>query len=510
MKNNKFLANKNILFIFKGSLIGLITGFVVSLFRLSIQTILDFIIYLYKLAHSNPIFLLVILLLMIFIGFINATLIKSQPHIKGSGIPEVEGQLMGELELPWFSILWKKFIAGILSIGSGLFLGREGPSIQLGSAIGQGSSQFISSTPSEVRILTASGAAAGLSAAFNAPMAGTLFILEEVYHNFSPLVWISALTSSIFANFVSSNIFGLTPVLKINHTNDFPLKYYWILLILGIVLGILGFIYQKVTFFMPKIYVKLLSSIPSYWYGILPLILVIPIGYLFPNLLGGGNSLILYLPQNNLPLYCIILIFLLRFIFSTFSYGSGLPGGIFLPILTLGALIGGIVGSIFFHLHLMPKEYIINLLIFSMAGYFAGIGKAPFSAIILITEMVGNLSHLMPLAVVSLIAYITVDILGGAPIYETLLQKILNEQKINLFSGKVDQLEFPIYEDSFYTQQRVRDIHWPQNTLLTHIRHGERNIIPNGDTIILPGDTLILIVDHKQRANTMKQLKKMQ
>lgn len=507
MKNSKLLDNKNISFILKGSLIGLITGFVVSFFRLSIQEILKFITYLYKLSHTSSLILLVILVLMILIGLANAYLIKSQPHIKGSGIPEIEGQLMGELELPWFSILWKKFIAGILSIGSGLFLGREGPSIQLGGAIGQGFSQSINSNPSETRILTASGAAAGLSAAFNAPMAGTLFVLEEVYHNFSPLVWISALASSIFSNFISSNIFGLTPVLQIHHTNNFPLKYYWILLILGVILGALGFLYQKATLIMPIIYEKTLQRIPSYFYGLVPLILVIPIGYLFPDLLGGGNSLILNLPHNQPALICIILIFILRFVFSVFSYGSGLPGGIFLPVLTLGALIGGIVGSTLFHLNLMPHEYIINLLIFSMAGYFAGIGKAPFSAIILITEMVGNLSHLMPLAVVSLVAYITVDILGGAPIYESLLQRMLNQQKINSFSGKIDQLEFPIYENSSYTQQRVRDIKWPKNTLLTYIRHGEKNIIPNGDTIIRPGDTLVIAVDHTQRGNIMRELK---
>ncbi|MGR3741235.1 chloride channel protein [Companilactobacillus sp. DQM5] len=506
MKKNKLLNNTNILFILKGALIGTMTGIVVSLFRLAIQKMLFIIISFFSLAHSNHIYLFILIFIFLIIGVIASLLIKSDQNIKGSGIPEIEGQLMGELNVSWFSVLWKKFIAGILSIGSGLFLGREGPSIQLGGVIGQGTSEIINSNPSEKRILIASGAAAGLSAAFNAPIAGTLFILEEVYHNFSPLVWISALSSSLFSDFISSNFFGLTPVLNIHYTKSFPLNYYWILIILGIILGLLGFIYQKSTLIMPNIYEKLFANIPNYFYGFIPLLILVPIGYYAPKFLGGGNSLILDLSQQHITLFLIIFIFLLRFSFSIISYGSGLPGGIFLPILTLGALIGGILGLILNQFHLLPTEYISNLLIFSMAGYFSGIGKAPFSAIILITEMVGNLSHLLPLAVVSLVAYITVDVLGGAPIYESLLQKKISINKVNQLSSDIDQLEFPIYENSSFTQQRVRNIKWPQKTLLSYIRHGDNNIIPNGDTVIRPGDTLIVLIDSKKRAEVKKEL----
>lgn len=275
---------------------------------------------------------------------------------------------------------------------------------------------------------------------------------------------------------------------------------------LGIILGVLGFIYQKLTLIMPDIYAKYLGRIPDYFYGFIPLVILLPIGYFLPEFLGGGNSLILNLPQKSVTVGLIVLIFLLRFSFSIISYGSGLPGGIFLPILTLGALIGSGVGFGLYKLDLLPEQYIVSILIFSMAGYFAGIGKAPFSAIILITEMVGNLSHLMPLALVSLIAYITVDSLGGAPIYESLLQKKLSINKIKALKGNIDQLEFPIYEHSSFTQQRVRDIKWPENTLLSHIRHGSEDIVPNGDTIIRPGDTLVILVNSGKRALVKKIL----
>ena len=119
-----------------------------------------------------------------------AWLLKQNPHISGSGIPQVEGVLTGEITDNWWATLWRKFTAGILAIGSGLMLGREGPSIQLGAAIGQGVAKYRHLSHNKAKSLIASGAAAGLSAAFNAPLAGVMFVLEEIYHSISPFVWV--------------------------------------------------------------------------------------------------------------------------------------------------------------------------------------------------------------------------------------------------------------------------------------------------------------------------------
>lgn len=107
----------------------------------------------------------------------------------------------------------EKYVLGILAIASGLMLGREGPSIQLGAVGGKGIAKWLKSSPVEERSLIASGAAAGLAAAFNAPIAALLFVVEEVYHHFSRFFWVSTLAASIVANFVSLLMFGLTPVL---------------------------------------------------------------------------------------------------------------------------------------------------------------------------------------------------------------------------------------------------------------------------------------------------------
>lgn len=261
MKNEheiKRLDSTKVIFILKGILIGAIAGIIVSLFRLFIEEMMNHLVALYLWFRINPIGLIPWTLVMIIFAVVVGLLIKSEPNIKGSGIPQVEGTLQGEIKLNWFSILWKKFVGGVLSVGSGLFLGREGPSIQLGAMVGQGFGEYTKASTSEKKIFISSGAAAGLGAAFNAPIAGLLFVIEEVHHHFSPLIWLTSLTAALTANLVSLNFFGLKPVLFIADVPSLPLKYYGLLILLGIILGALGYVYQIVLLSLPQIYKKLI------------------------------------------------------------------------------------------------------------------------------------------------------------------------------------------------------------------------------------------------------------
>ncbi|WP_119318497.1 ClC family H(+)/Cl(-) exchange transporter [Companilactobacillus formosensis] len=498
--------NEKLRLTLEGVLVGVISGILVSMFRWSIAHSLKFYQGLYVAARNNSLLVLSLLGLMIIIGLFVGYLVKKEPNISGSGIPQVEAQLGGEMHLNWWSILWRKFVGGILCIGPGLFLGREGPSIQLGSAVGQGVGDLTHDNKGvNQRVLIASGAAAGLSAAFSAPIAGAMFVLEEVYHNFSPMVWITSLASAVSANLVALYVFGLQPVLQVPYQFSLPVKYYWHLIILGIILGLMGRLYQICTLSMPAVFAK--TRLPRYIHGIIPLILIVPLGMMYTQFIGGGNEVIVNLDKFKGGLLFLMGLLFLRFVFSMISYGSGLPGGIFLPILNLGAIIGAIYAVFMNQLGLLPIYFESNLIIFAMAGYFACIGKAPFTAIILVTEMVGSLKHLMPLAVLSLVAYIVVDLLNGAPIYEALKERLnLNSEYLNRVSKFNDRLEVPIYEGSSIDGKYIRDIPFPKDILVIAVYRGERQLIPRGDTMIKAGDRIVFMVNAGQRAKISQKL----
>ena len=496
-KEVSFISQSILYSVLRGSIVGIAAGLVVVVFRLAIEKLFGVFSHLYPLATDNPIYLLLIGGLYLVIALLVGHLIKYEPNAKGSGIPQVEAELKGLMDLSWWSILWKKFIGGVLSIASGLKLGREGPSIQLGAVTAKGVSVLLKSSEMERRSLIASGAAAGLAAAFNAPIAGLLFVVEEVYHQFSRLVWVSALAASITANFISLHVFGLTPVLHMPEDLQLlSLDQYWIYILLGIFLGFAGYVYEVVILNIQVFYTMLAKIIPlpAPYYSVFAFLFIMPIGYYFPNLLGGGHQLILELPHLDQGLLTLAILILIRFVWSMISYGSGLPGGIFLPILTLGSLLGLFVARFFLDIGFISQDQMLLFIVLGMAGFFSAISKAPLTAIILVTEMVGSLNQLMVIGLVALSSYVIMDILGGAPVYEAMLEKILPEE--------VEQQEhmtlIEVVVNETLDQTFVSELRLPDSCLITsQIHHGKSRIV-KGNSQLFMGDSLLVAVPISQ------------
>ncbi|MBJ7694877.1 ClC family H(+)/Cl(-) exchange transporter [Weissella confusa] len=480
--------------------VGILVGVVVSTFRWLVELILDQWRHVYHQLVVSPdkgFWLAGTIIAMILFTFIVGQIIKGDPNVNGSGIPQVEGQLAGQMTVNPFSVLWRKFTAGLLTIGSGAMLGREGPSIQLGAAVAQLYGEKRGFDSRNNKLMIAMGAAAGLSAAFGAPVAGTLFVLEEVYRTFSTLVWLGALTSAVVADMVSVNVFGLTPVLSMTKLHDLPLMDYAWLPVLGILLGLFGYAYQRATLWAPNMF-RWLKWLPRHYHFIVVFLLLIPVGIWAPQALGGGASLILH-DANFVPTISVLVgLIVLRFVYSTIAFGSGVPGGIFLPILTLGALAGALFGTVLVHFGLLAPVNVMNMMIVGMAGYFASISKAPFTAIVLIAEMVGSMTHLVAMAIVALIAYLVVDFMGGEPIYESLLARLRLPDQLSALRGRLEGMTFVVAPGSALEDAEVRQLQLPRGVLIQRIRRGSEEHLPNGDFILQVGDELSLLTDEAQ------------
>lgn len=180
------------------------------------------------------------------------------------------------------------------------------------------------------------GASAGLAAAFNAPFAGVLFSLEELHKNFSTDVLLSAMSASITADFISRYVFGLKPVFDFSAAQMMPLQNYWMVLILGILLGLVGTLYNFCVAKSQDLYSKIGSQFIR---TAIPFLLAGACLLVYPLVLGGGHNLI-ELVSQDMAIQSLLLLFCLKFLFSMISFGSGVPGGIFLPLLVLGAISG--------------------------------------------------------------------------------------------------------------------------------------------------------------------------
>jgi len=182
----------------EGIVVGIFSGLVVSLFRFLLSRAEEFRIGLYGYLSQLPaVYTAGWFAALLAVGGVLYWLTRHEPMAGGSGIPQVKGVILGLMRMNWFRILWVKLTAGVIGLGAGLSLGREGPSIQLGAVTAQGVSRFLGRTRMEERYLITSGASAGLAAAFNAPLAGVMFSLEELHRNFSAVVLLPAMTAAM-------------------------------------------------------------------------------------------------------------------------------------------------------------------------------------------------------------------------------------------------------------------------------------------------------------------------
>ena len=482
--------------VIEGVIVGFFTGCIISLFRFVVDKSGIYLNKLYHFLSLKPLWIPVWAVILIILGYLMGTLIKKDPMVSGGGISQVEGVILRKLDMKWIRVIFEKFIGSVVSIASGLSLGIEGPSVQIGAAAGQGVGSILKKTKIEQKYLITSGVSAGISAAFNAPLAGTMFALEEVHKNFSPLILVSSLSSALSADFISREFFGMKPVFNFKNVSLLPLNYYLYIIIFGIIIGIAGAGFNKALLKAQKIYSNLHIKVELR--TIIPFIISIPVAFMVPQALGEGNSLIMSLTKEKWAFKALLIVLIAKFLFTMVSAGSGTPGGIFLPLFAIGAIIGCIYGNILTCFFGIKSSFIANFVIFAMAGYFGAVVKSPITGSILVMEMTGTFGSLLPACMMSIIAYITSDILNVKPIYQALLERFLKSstnENIEEGNKRKSVLEIPISIGSGLSGKKIKDIKWPKKCLIISIKRGDSEIIPEGENIIYPGDYLVILTN---------------
>ena len=243
-----------VILIGEGLLVGVVGGLVVLLYRVALTYAARWLGEILVFIKGDPLRVAGWFLILALFAVIVGKLVRWEPMISGSGIPQVEGDIQGKLSQDWRRVLPAKFFGGFLCLLGGLSLGREGPSIQLGAMSGQGVSRMLDRGKTEERYLMTCGASAGLSAAFHAPLAGVMFAFEEIHKGFSVGLMVSVMTASVTADYICSYIMGLDPVFLFKLEHVLPQNYYWMLLLLGVILGVLGVFYNKVMLKAQELY----------------------------------------------------------------------------------------------------------------------------------------------------------------------------------------------------------------------------------------------------------------
>ncbi len=345
------------------------------------------------------------------------------PSAAGGGIPQVKAALAKYPVVLNLRVALVKTLATILVVGAGFTVGRRGPTVHIGAALGAQVSRWIPNSPTNRRQMIAAGAAAGLAAGFNTPIAGVLFVVEELMRDISGLTLETAIAAS-FTGAVVSRIFGSTDlnvplaVIDSARRGSFAVPEIPFYIVLGILAGVLGGIFNR-------------SIISGMKFGrSLPLPMPIRIG--IAGLISG--SIIAWLPpffQDNAGLRELLiagqftwqttaLVFIAQFCLTILAYSSGAPGGLFAPALVLGSALGYLVGL--GEVALISSESPYTFAFAGMGAFFTAVVRVPVTAIVIVFEMTADFNLVLPLMITCAVAYIVAESVAKGSLYEHLLE----------------------------------------------------------------------------------------
>jgi CIC family chloride channel protein len=352
--------------------------------------------------------------------------VKFAPTAEGSGVQRVEAMFSGEVQPASMSIIPVKFFGGLLAMGSGLALGREGPTVQMGASFGGLVSRFLLKHDEDRRIVDAASAGGGLAVAFNAPIGGSIFVFEELTSNFTPWLLVSTLAAATVAVWLMRIMLGNTLSFVVPQVIPTWVWSKWPFLALGALLGVTGAIYNATIMGLLRAGDKI-SRISSLQRAAIIGAVVGLVAWFVPGMVGGGDSLTQAILSNRFEVGSLVVIVLVRFLIGQLSYVVGAPGGLFAPLVLLGAASGALFAEVVNHLargaHLDP----VACAIVGMGALFTASVRAPLTGIVLAVEMTGRADLTLGLLCASLMAMLVAMLLQSEPIYESLKRRMLSQ-----------------------------------------------------------------------------------
>ncbi len=417
------------------ALTGIASGVLITLFSYVAELLQHNSLHLYSLVRENPAFIPLLLLALAILAFISHVIIKFIPEVKGSGVPRTEGVLRGLKPIVWWRTLVGTIVGSLVSFFAGLSLGSEGPSVAIGSSIGNGVSKLYKGKNRKEEdlkefetLVTTSGSSSAFSAILCAPITGLVFTLEELHQKFSPFILISsgsAIATAMLSTVGLRKLLGMSTTLLNVELTPLPHEYTWALLLLGLITGVMAFAFNKLICSIGEI--RFLKKVPSLVKLIVVFLITGAVGLFVTEGLGGGMILVNNITKVSFTWWALLIIFITKVSLTVLAFSSEAPGGLLIPMLTIGALLGALMGKAFEAMGI-PSEYYNVFIIITMSSFLGAVLRTPITAIVLLIEITGSLSGVLTIGVEVLIAFIVAELLMRKPFYDVLLERSMKKE----------------------------------------------------------------------------------
>ena len=475
---------------------GMVTGAIVFAFRVISEGVIDISHHLYGLTHEKPYFIPALVAGAVLVGWLVSLCLTYSLHSRGGGIPTAVALMRGLITFHWLRNIIFVFTSALLSYLCGIPLGNdEGPAVQMGAAIGSGTTHvFGKRHMAWERYLMTGGATAGFATATCAPVTAVLFGLEEGHRRFSPLL-IMTCVSSVLAGMGTLEalcyFFGKSSKLfDFVITARLPLNKIWVMVPLGLACGVLAYLFGELTHLLRGLMHKHLKNLHPF-FKVAPVFAVVAIvGCVYYEAIGTGHHLIEELLHHRTAWYIALGLLALRALLVILSNDVGATGGLFTPILSFGALIGSMLAEVVIALGILDESYLTLMVMMGMVAFFAAAVRTPLTALAFAVEALSGFGNLLPILLAVLVAYAIVEVVEANSINEIAMEREIHNERLGQTRHVVD-VTMEAMPGCFAIGKAPRDILWPPScSVLSVKQENDKHFYTGG--AIEDGDVLRL------------------
>ena len=492
-KHRKIKNKKTISYIILAVMCGMIVGTVIFLFKTAATAAISLSLSAYSFVRSEPVYFPLLVLCAALLGLLASFILKYAPEGKGGGIPTAISVLRGLINFSWIKSIFSMFTSAMLTYLCAVPLGNEGPSVQIGTAVGRGCIRLFSKKQEAWdRYLMTGGACAGFAAATGAPLTGILFAFEEAQRRFSPIIFTASAITAVCASAQMKLLCELTgqsySLFGFELSEILPLTYLWVAAVIGLVCGICSELITKAYTSVRLIVTQKLRKLPFSLKMMLVFVIVAIFGFASPSLIGSGHDIVDALIEGQGVWYLLALYFLVRCTLMLFATNTGVTGGVFVPTLAFGAIIGALCARLLTVLQLMPEQYYRIAVVIGIASILASLSKTPIMAIAFSLEALGAVSNILCVIVGVAVAHLYVELRGILPFTDV----IIEAKTEDAHRGKeavVVNTNMTVAEGAFAVHHEIRDLLLPPSCVVLALH--KNPAIPEHDRIgICAGDKI--------------------
>lgn len=456
------------------ALCGSSVGVLIFLFKLVSGEVISLSGKIYELARADLRYLPVLIAAATILGLLAALFLHIEPNSRGGGIPTAVAVVRGLFEFRWLSSILMIFPSAMLTYLGGVPLGNEGPSVQMGSALGRGTISLFGdrARPFDRYIMTG-GACAGFAAATGAPLSGIIFAFEEAHRKYTPMLFVTSSVSVIASMIVSGVIEHYTGVstalFDFSVDSVLPLGSIWYAAVPGIVCGVLAIVFTKLYRWVGSFLSGRLSRVPLGVKTAAIFAVVAVSGYFVTSVTGSGHDLVHEVMESHMTWYVMGGVLVMRVLLLVFANNAGVTGGLFLPTLAIGALIGSLTAKVFIGMGILGEEHYVLTVALGMVAYMSASSRTPFMAIVFGAEALVTPASLLPIVITAVVAFLIIEISGESAFSDTVIEKKVAAERAHKTCEIVDAY-LEVKAGCFAEGKELRDLLLPPTCVVLSVR----------------------------------------